>query len=186
MSLWSWQTPLRKLSFLTLTWLCMHAHAHADIAVNPQAMLQAHNQVRGVEGLPPLSWSPQLAQYAQEWASHLTRNNACQMKHREGTSNPLRAGENIYWSSPLQYSNGKRSMASFSDQQVVQSWASEKAFYSYQNNSCRSGEQCGHYTQIVWRNTQKVGCAAALCSDKGQIWVCNYDPPGNWLGERPY
>jgi len=19
-----------------------------------------------------------------------------------------------------------------------------------------------------------------------EVWVCNYDPPGNWIGKRPY
>lgn len=184
MSLYAWHKPLHKLLLLCLS--CMAMQAHAKIAVHPKALLQAHNQVRSVERLPPLSWSPQLAQYAQQWAQHLADNNRCEMKHRENRNNPLQAGENIYWSSPLQYANGKHSVASVNDRQVVQEWASEKEFYSYKNNSCRTGEQCGHYTQIVWRNTQKVGCAAALCADKGQIWVCNYDPAGNWQGERPY
>jgi hypothetical protein len=44
---------------------------------------------------------------------------------------------------------------------------------------------CGHYTQIVWRNTKSVGCAVAR--GKGvEVWVCNYDPPGNYAGQRPY
>ena len=44
---------------------------------------------------------------------------------------------------------------------------------------------CGHYTQIVWETTQKVGCAKIQC-DGFDLWVCNYDPPGNWVGEKPY
>ncbi|AUZ05194.2 MULTISPECIES: CAP domain-containing protein [Vitreoscilla] len=184
MSLWSWQYSFGK--WLSWAFMGVSMYAHAEATVHPKAMLQAHNQVRGVENLPSLTWSPQLTQYAQEWAQYLARNNRCEMQHRKGKNNPLQAGENIYWSGPLQYSNGKRAVASVNDRQVVQDWASEKEYYSYKNNSCRTGEQCGHYTQIVWRNTQKVGCGAALCSDQGQIWVCNYDPPGNWQGERPY
>jgi pathogenesis-related protein 1 len=44
---------------------------------------------------------------------------------------------------------------------------------------------CGHYTQIVWRNTKAVGCAVG---GKGarEVWVCDYDPPGNYVGQRPY
>jgi hypothetical protein len=38
---------------------------------------------------------------------------------------------------------------------------------------------------LVWNNTREVGCAVA--SEPGrEVWVCNYDPPGNWIGERPY
>ena len=65
--------------------------------------------------------------------------------------------------------------------------------YDYANNSC-SGV-CGHYTQVVWRDTQKVGCAVQQCEtftglgsswDNGHITVCNYSPGGNYIGELPY
>lgn len=46
---------------------------------------------------------------------------------------------------------------------------------------------CGHYTQIVWRATLKLGCAISHCP--GQAFpnaiVCNYGPGGN-PGGRPY
>jgi pathogenesis-related protein 1 len=44
---------------------------------------------------------------------------------------------------------------------------------------------CGHYTQIVWRDTTSVGCAAQSCP-QGEIWVCDYSPPGNYVGQHPY
>ncbi len=43
----------------------------------------------------------------------------------------------------------------------------------------------GHYTQLVWRGTRDVGCAKVFCSGY-MIVVCNYNPPGNVLGLRPY
>jgi pathogenesis-related protein 1 len=30
-----------------------------------------------------------------------------------------------------------------------------------------------------------VGCGVAR-SGRTEVWVCNYDPPGNYVGERPY
>ena len=45
---------------------------------------------------------------------------------------------------------------------------------------------CGHYTQVIWRNTQRVGCGVAVCPNGAEIWTCNYDPPGNYLGQNPY
>jgi hypothetical protein len=48
---------------------------------------------------------------------------------------------------------------------------------------------CGHYTQVVWRNTERVGCGYSTCQAQGfnfEVWVCNYDPPGNFIGQAPY
>nr|CAD1834629.1 unnamed protein product [Ananas comosus var. bracteatus] len=69
---------------------------------------------------------------------------------------------------------------------VVLNWAEEHAFYNPANNSCLPGQVCGHFTQIVWNNTERVGCARVECAGGGVIITCNYDPPGNWVGERPY
>ena len=41
----------------------------------------------------------------------------------------------------------------------------------------------GHYTQLIWRGTQKVGCAVA--PGGGQDWlVCRYWPAGNTMGQK--
>jgi hypothetical protein len=91
-------------------------------------------------------------------------------------------GENLYAAA------GK----SAAPQEVVDSWVSEVADYDYAANSC-SGV-CGHYTQVVWRSSVRLGCGVAKCSKNSpfsgfndwQLWVCNYDPPGNFIGSRPY
>ena len=38
----------------------------------------------------------------------------------------------------------------------------------------------GHFTQVVWKDTRQLGCGVAMC-DGGEIWVCNYSPPGNFV-----
>ncbi len=67
--------------------------------------------------------------------------------------------------------------------QVVAAWADEAREYDHGTNSC-SGV-CGHYTQIVWRTTRAVGCAVGSDAHR-QVWVCEYEPAGNWVGYRPY
>jgi pathogenesis-related protein 1 len=45
---------------------------------------------------------------------------------------------------------------------------------------------CGHYTQLVWADTEAVGCAVARNPTQTyEVWVCNYTPGGNFAGERP-
>jgi pathogenesis-related protein 1 len=38
---------------------------------------------------------------------------------------------------------------------------------------------------MVWRDTKTFGCAQSLCR-KTIIIACNYDPPGNYIGRKPY
>jgi hypothetical protein len=70
-------------------------------------------------------------------------------------------------------------------------WAAEADHFDYAANRC-SGV-CGHYTQLVWRGTTSVGCAIQKCTSGSPFssgtWyfaVCDYSPPGNFVGERPY
>ena len=144
-------------------------------------MLEAHNEVReNVEPaadppLPELTWSRDLETAAADYAAN------CRMEHDPDLGD-LQMGENL-----AAYSGA-------GDQQAadpVNDWASEVADYDYETNGCTN--VCGHYTQIVWRDTTEVGCAVEVCPDGlesfapgREIWVCRYSPPGNWVGERPY
>ncbi len=130
-------------------------------------MLAAHNAVRARFQLPPLRWSSGIAAYAQQWANYLEAHH--EFQHRKQS----KYGENLFMS--------RGEAATPAD--VVKDWASEAKNYDYRNNSCHG--VCGHYTQIVWRDTQEVGCAVARVGDE-QTWVCNYSPPGNYIGQRPY
>jgi pathogenesis-related protein 1 len=70
--------------------------------------------------------------------------------------------------------------------EAVKLWVDEKPYYDYNSNSCVNGEMCGHYTQVVWRKSLRIGCAKVKCDNGGTFITCNYDPPGNYVGERPY
>jgi hypothetical protein len=149
-----------------------------------EGMLQAHNAVRaGLDANPslnPLIWSQELAEVAQEWAAYL-QEQGCDMHHSSSGF-----GENLAWFA----GNSPTAEA------VVQAWASESRCYTYGRfmdsdlcqSKCDSSGGCGHYTQLVWRETSLLGCAMAFCNTDlhQEIWVCNYDPPGNFIGEYPY
>ena len=66
---------------------------------------------------------------------------------------------------------------------AVASWASEAATYSWDTNACSA--ECGHYTQLVWAATSSVGCGEST-DGTNTYWVCDYAPPGNFNGQRPY
>jgi uncharacterized protein YkwD len=110
-------------------------------ALIAQAMLDAHNAIRARVGVPPLVWSDQLAQLAQDWGDHLIATGSF------GHPPNNRYGENIYTIS------GRIT----SPAQVVGYWAGEARGYDVRSNTC-SGV-CGQYTQIVWGTTKAVGCA---------------------------
>jgi len=127
--------------------------------------------------MQPLRWSTSLAQTAQAWA------NQCTWQH-SGTPG---LGENLYARAPW----------AASQTAAATSWAGEAPYYNYATNSCAAppGQSCGHYTQMVWRNTTQVGCASRDCSSGSPFgsqfpnWtfvVCNYSPPGNYIGQWPY
>jgi pathogenesis-related protein 1 len=156
--------------------------ASAAETVPAAPMLAAHNKVRSRHGVPPLSWSKSLARDAGVWADHLAKDSGCAMHHTTSAGE----GENLYWASAATWSDGRRDVQPVTPERVVKSWASEEADYNYARNSCRAGKACGHYTQIVWKDSTRVGCAKRTCSDKSQIWVCRYSPPGNWVGSKPY
>jgi len=150
-------------------------------------MTGAHNTVRTEFGLSKVIWSDELAEFAQEWAQYLADRNGCEMRHRPSQEkNAPLYGENLYWASAICLANGAQKTQNISPRQVVNSWVSERRHYDHAQNRCRWGKTCGHYTQVVWKTTRRIGCGMATCSDMSQIWVCNYDPPGNYLGQTPY
>jgi pathogenesis-related protein 1 len=163
----------------------------AVIAINPavaltpterEDMVAAHNRWRREAGVPAVRWSPAIAASAQQWADHLQQTRNCNMTH----SATRALGENLYWASPMRYSNGATRLQEVTPARVTDSWGNEKQDYDYASNTCARGRVCGHYTQVVWRITTDIGCAKAVCGDHSQVWVCNYAPPGNWRGQRPY
>jgi len=136
-------------------------------------MTEAHNFWRFRVGIPPLSWSASVASSAQAWADHLTHD--CLFEH-SGSSN----GENLYATSETAVVEAEES---------VLAWASEREFYDFGTEVSGSNfSSFGHYTQVVWEDSTQVGCAVSInpSCGFGQVWVCQYAPPGNFIGQAPY
>ncbi|TGZ72585.1 hypothetical protein CRM22_002006 [Opisthorchis felineus] len=121
-----------------------------------------------------LSWDRLLSRNAQRLASE------CRVGHDSGSERatptfPL-VGQN--WAGTDNYTD------------AVRLWFEEYRFYDYRENTCEPGKLCGHYTQLVWAETRKIGCGVQNCPAStfpyGYSVVCNYGPAGNFLGQRPY
>lgn len=127
--------------------------------------LAAHNTYRARHCAAPLVWSDELQRYAQRWATHL-QSQGCGLTHSSGSY-----GENL--------AGGTAS--ALSPQTVTAMWYDEVGMYAYGSGFSMS---TGHFTQVVWRNTQRLGCAMASCGGNA-VYVCSYDPPGNYAGDFP-
>jgi len=175
---------------LNLTPVC--PSAAQDSGVDAMCMVKEHNLLRASVGVPELHWSDALVRQAASWAEEL-KKAGCGMKH----SHAARVGENLYWASPLKTGNRSKGKSTWrwsltqqpiKEENVVAAWSVEQPWYSLVSNTCNAppGKTCGHYTQMVWADTREVGCAKAVCEDSSQVWVCNYAPAGNVVGQRPY
>jgi uncharacterized protein YkwD len=128
-----------------------------------KTVLEEHNRLRAKHCAPELAWSADVAKVAQKWADKLA--SRCGLQHSGG-----KYGENL-----------AAGTAEIMDpKHTVEMWYSEVEKYDFKKGGFSM--DTGHFTQLVWKGTTKLGCGVAEC--KGlRIWVCNYDPPGNVQGE---
>lgn len=92
------------------------------------------------------------------------------MQHRPNSS----YGENLY----VKSGTGNVTVTGL---EPVKSWYDEIGMYNFNSPGFSSGT--GHFTQVVWRDSRKLGIAKVENS-KGQVFVvANYDPPGNYQGQ---
>jgi len=139
-----------------------------------ERLLAAHNRERASLGVKPLHWDEELASGALTWARHLSRTG--KFEHSPDQPGVEPKGENIWGGTPGYYL----------PENMVGLWIAEKKQFKpgvFPFNS-RSGrvEDVSHYTQLIWRSTDKVGCAASSVGAE-EIMVCRYSSAGNILGQ---
>lgn len=156
------------IAFLVLLPLCARADDGAALfpgdapPLGMAGFLFGHNRVREEHCAPPLVWSAEVARRAQWWADSLAASG-CSFEHSHG---PF--GENLALGTVGVDDDPEK---------IVDLWYRGFATYDF----VRGGfsQRTGHFTQVVWNDTRRLGCGTSTCQGK-RIWVCNYDPPGNY------
>ncbi|KKW94115.1 Fis family transcriptional regulator [Sphingobium chungbukense] len=151
--------------------------ADRDDGLMREIILGMHNEERESLGLPPLAWDSALAADAARYAAQMAQTNI--FRHSARASRATPSGENLWM--------GSRGLYDY--EVMVGSFLDEKRYFRRNGtlpdlSTTGRWEDVGHYTQIIWRGTRKVGCALA----EGQSYdylVCRYFPAGNVFGRNP-
>ncbi|SMC51056.1 CAP domain-containing protein [Kibdelosporangium aridum] len=128
-------------------------------AAEKQLVLDMHNQYRSEVGLPGLVWDDGLASGAQDWADRIANGD---MVHSD---TPY--GENISRADTLQW--------------AIEGMYEERELYH--GETAYGNKPWGHYTQMVWKDTKKIGVGGYNRTDGTTLYVFRYDPPGNYGGQ---
>mmetsp|Transcript_15496 Transcript_15496/g.44526 ORF Transcript_15496/g.44526 Transcript_15496/m.44526 type:complete len:405 (-) Transcript_15496:177-1391(-) len=154
------------------------AHGAAAITSEMQVVLDQHNIYRCMHGVPLLTWDDAIAANAQAWAD----NGA--YEHSSSSSrlvNGELCGENLAWGYPSR--SGKDStMAWYSEIEFTDPYGTADSM----DDTTKPREAIGHYTQVVWSTSLKLGCGkgkATVSGNLGDYWVCQYGPAGNYGGQ---
>ncbi|XP_019428162.1 PREDICTED: pathogenesis-related protein PR-1-like isoform X3 [Lupinus angustifolius] len=132
--------------------------------------LHAHNWVRSKYNLSSLTWDMKLENFASSYL--MVRYEDCKMIHSTSEY-----GENLFWGKKLHWKPSD----------AVYYWYDEYNWYDLKTLKCSPQKVCGHFTQLVWKDSIRVGCALQHCKDRslGMLIACEYDPPGNYPDENP-
>lgn len=165
---------MKSIALSILTLAALGGPALADTFSDE--ILRVHNRERAEVGVAPLRWNTALAQEAQTWANYLAQTD--RFEHAGNDKNPYH-GENLW----------KGSRGAYGYAQMAQGWADEKRYFKFGTfpNISTSGNwaDAGHYTQMIWQGTTEIGCAIGS-NGSWDILVCRYNPPGNYVGQKPY
>lgn len=153
------------------------APAPRSAALLRHTMLERQNRARAEIGSPPLSWDDDLAAAARAYAQEMARTG--KFRHARQTFGPTVQGENLW--------TGTRDAYRFAE--MNDHWVAEKRHFINRitPDFSRTGrwEDVGHYAQMVWRGTTRIGCAMAS-NRQDDFLVCRYSPAGNVVGERAF
>jgi len=129
--------------------------------------------------MPNLEWDDELATVAQRWTNQCNfRHDACRDVDR------YQVGQNLAKMS----SSGEIT----SDVEgLIQLWYDEvDKFDKNKVSKYEFDVNTGHYTQVIWAGTTKIGCGRIIYKESNgwtsEYLACNYGPSGNFQGQPIY
>jgi len=139
---------------------CSASVAPADTTSNYQSILDRHNKYRCMHGVPLMMWDDRIAQNAQLWADTTGTNFEHSSLEQRNIAGIGSVGENL--------------AMGVTDAKAVDAFYNE---IKYTNGGLvtQFSTEAGHYTQVVWKDSVKLGCGI-----NGQLLVCQYASPGNY------
>jgi len=136
-------------------------------------MMAGHNEARRQYGVPPLVWDDALVRDAQVYANQLAQTYKFEHDPQRGR-NP-KQGENLWMGTRTAYRY----------EEMIGQLVDERRYYRPgrfpEISTTGDWSMVGHYTQIIWPTSQRVGCATAVNKTRDYL-VCRYSPAGNVVG----
>uniref|UniRef100_G1KM75 ShKT domain-containing protein n=1 Tax=Anolis carolinensis TaxID=28377 RepID=G1KM75_ANOCA len=140
--------------------------------VQKNAIVDKHNEIRRevkptASNMMKMVWNEKAERTARRWASK------CQPK--SSSKEDRKVDEIICGEIVLQTNYAML----WSD--AIESLSSERTYFQYGVGTTDLTKNVDSYTQMIWHNSNQVGCALAFCPQGSGtfIYVCHYCPGGN-------
>jgi hypothetical protein len=135
-------------------------------------VLALHNRARAEVEVPPLAWDETLVDEARLHAARI----AGERLFRHGKVPKIEGqGENLFMGTA----------GAYSIDEMIGAWVQERVLLRGPGEWLESFPAVGHYTQMVWRTTSRLGCAMVRNASDDYL-VCRYRQAGNVRGEPAY
>merc|ERR1712176_1482995 len=148
--------------------------------------LEQHNALRAKhENTPPMKLDSKMSKQAQEYAEEIARKQS--LTHASASARTLDGevcGENLAYAGGM-FTSGEEEKAAI--------WASNAWYAEIVNYNWKTGEkngktevargQIGHFTQLVWDDSVKLGIGVAFNGSKVYV-VARYLKHGNFRGQN--
>lgn len=167
-----------------------HDPARYDISQLKEWLVSYHNVYRSKHNAPALISDQVLESRGKRWADELAYHRGC-LVHEQ----PRTYGENLFFFGARHLPSPQTLAAA-----IVQSFYLEGIGYNYSSWKPMSFFKTGHFTQMIWKDSRKIGVGVSIVkgsqirspcvSGSANMYfifvVVKYDPAGNFESQKSY